>query len=131
PKPYITERANIEKKEIERRLVNFRGSKVYDYNFEGKIVILVDDGIATGATILSAAQWVKTNQNCCRMLIVAVPVGSPSNDVIDRLNQTTDKVIILYTPEPFYSIGQFYENFEQVSDDEVRTIMKRHGYKID
>jgi putative phosphoribosyl transferase len=65
------------------------------------------------------------------MLIVAVPVGSPSNDVIDRLNQTTDKVIILYTPEPFYSIGQFYENFEQVGDDEVRKIMKRHGYKID
>jgi predicted phosphoribosyltransferase len=56
PKPFITERANIEKKEIERRLVNFRGSKVYDYNFEVKIVILVDDGIATGATILSAAQ---------------------------------------------------------------------------
>ena len=131
PKPYITERANIEKKEIERRLVNFRGSKVYDYNFEGKIVILVDDGIATGATILSAAQWLKTNQNCCKMLIVAVPVGSHSNDVIDRLNQKTDKVIILYTPEPFYSIGQFYENFEQVSDDEVRKIMKRHGYKID
>jgi putative phosphoribosyl transferase len=93
--------------------VNFRGGKVYDYNFEGKIVILVDDGIATGATILSAAQWLKTNQNSCKMLIVAVPVGSPSNDVIDRLNQTTDKVIILYTPELFYSIGQFYETLNR------------------
>lgn len=64
------------------------------------------------------------------MLIVTVP-GSPSNDVIGGLNQTTDKVILLYTPEPFYSIGQFYENFEQVGDDEVRKIMKRHGYKTD
>lgn len=130
PKAYITGRANIEKKEIERRLLNFRGSKAYDYNFEGMIVILVDDGIATGATILSAAQWLKTKQNCCKMLIVAVPVASPSNDITERLNQITDKVIILYTPEPFYSIGQFYENFEQVSDDEVRKVMKRHGYKI-
>jgi predicted phosphoribosyltransferase len=65
------------------------------------------------------------------MLIVTVPVGSPSNDVIGGLNQTTDKVILIYTPEPFYSIGQFYENFEQVGDDEVRKIMKRHGYKTD
>jgi putative phosphoribosyl transferase len=130
PKAYITERANSEKKEIERRLLLFRGSKAYDYKFEGRIVILVDDGIATGATILSAAQWLKTKQNCCKMLIVVVPVASPSNDVIDRLNQITDKIIILYTPEPFYSVGQFYENFEQVSDDEVRKIMKRHGYKI-
>jgi putative phosphoribosyl transferase len=130
PKSYIIEKASIEKKEIERRLLKFRGSKAYDYNFEGKIVILVDDGIATGATILSATQWLKTKQNCCKLLIVAVPVASPSSDVIDKLNQITDKLIILYTPEPFYSIGQFYDNFEQVSDDEVRKIMKKHGYPI-
>jgi putative phosphoribosyl transferase len=146
PQSYIVELVNIQKKEIQRRLMSFRGSKEVSVdvddghdnndNFEGMTVILVDDGIATGATILSAAQWLKTKQNCCKMLIVAVPVAPPprttsSNESIaSKLNQIADKVIILYTPEPFYSVGQFYENFEQISDNEVREIMKRHGYNI-
>jgi putative phosphoribosyl transferase len=126
PQSYIVEQADIQKKEIERRLVNFRGSKEYDNNFEGKTVILVDDGIATGATILSAAQWLKTKQNCCKMLIVAVPVAPP--DIIYKIKEIADKVIVLYSPEIFGSVGRFYTNFEQVSDNEVREIMKRHGY---
>jgi predicted phosphoribosyltransferase len=145
PTSYITEQANILKKEIERRLQSFRGereenSSYYnDYDrFEGKIVMIVDDGIATGATMLSAARWLKTKQNCCKMLIIAVPVAPPSSpslqsssneDVVTKLNQIADKVIILYRPEPFYSVGQFYKHFEQVSDAEVREIMIRHGYR--
>jgi putative phosphoribosyl transferase len=161
PKYYITEQANVQKKEIERRLQSFRGisSKgneggregeeeeensdyyYYDYNnFEGKTVVLVDDGIATGATILSAAQWLRTKQNCCKILIVAVPVAPPpasppsiqsssNEDIVSKLNQIADKVIVLYRPEPFYSVGQFYEHFEQVSDAEVREIMKKHGHR--
>ena len=144
PPSYITEQANILKKEIERRLQSFRGereehSSYYnDYDrFEGKIVIIVDDGIATGATMLSAARWLKTKQNCCKMLIIAVPIAPPpspslqsssNEDVVSKLNQIADKVIILYRPEPFYSVGQFYKQFEQVSDAEVREIMIRHGY---
>src|SRR5919198_3703605 len=126
PLSYITEQANIQKKEIERRLMSFRGSKEYDNNFEGKIVILVDDGIATGATILSAAQWLKTKQNCCKILIVAVPVAPP--DIVDKIKKVSDILIVLYLPEIFGSVGRFYSYFEQVSDDEVRDIMKRHGY---
>ena len=126
PQSYITEQANIQKKEIERRLMSFRGSKEYDNNFEGKIVILVDDGIATGATILSAAQWLKTKQNCCKMLIVAVPVAPP--DIVDNINKVSDTLIVLYLPEIFGSVGRFYSHFEQVTDNEVRDIMKRHGY---
>ena len=128
PQSYIIEQTNIQKKEIERRLVNFRGSKEYDNNFEGKTVILVDDGIATGATMLSAAQWLKTKQNCCKMLIVAVPVAPP--DTIDKIKEIADKVIVLYSPEIFGSVGRFYSNFEQVNDNEVREIMKGHGYNI-
>jgi predicted phosphoribosyltransferase len=144
PPSYITEQVNIQKKEIERRLQIFRGereenSSYYnDYNrIEGKIVIIVDDGIATGATMLSAARWLKTKQNCCKMLIVAVPVApssSPSvqsssnEDVVSKLNRIADKVLILYRPETFYSVGQFYKQFEQVSDAEVREIMRRHGH---
>ena len=144
PTSYITEQANLQKKEIERRLQSFRGereenSSYYnDYDrLEGKIVVIVDDGIATGATMLSAAQWLKTKENCCKMLIIAVPVAPPSSqslqsssndDVVSKLNQIADKVIILYRPEPFHSVGQFYKQFEQVSDAEVREIMIRHGH---
>jgi putative phosphoribosyl transferase len=140
PKYYITEQANIQKKEIERRLMTFKAKEDSDYsnnNFEGKTVVLVDDGIATGATIISAAQWLKTKQNCCKMLIVAVPVAPPSSpspqsssseDIVSKLNQIADKVIILYRPEPFYAVGQFYRIFEQVSDNEVRDIMQRDRY---
>ena len=108
--------------------MSFRGSKKYDNNFEDKIVILVDDGIATGATILSAAQWLKTKQNCCKILIVAVPVAPP--DMVDKIKKVSDTLIVLYLPEVFGSVGRFYSYFEQVSDDEVRDIMKRHGYMV-
>ena len=141
PKYYITEQSNIQKKEIERRLQSFRGQNsdyYHDYNnFEEKTVILVDDGIATGATILSAAQWLKTKQNCCKILIIAAPVAPPSppsmqssnEDIVGKLNHIADKVIVLYRPEPFYSVGQFYEHFEQVEDAGVKEIMKRHRYR--
>jgi predicted phosphoribosyltransferase len=136
PQSYIIEQSNIQKKEIERRLISFRGGSkkgenMFDYDnnsFEGKILILVDDGIATGATMLSAAHWLKTKQNCCKMLIVAVPVAPP--DTVNKIKEVSDKVIVLYSPELFGSVGRFYENFEQVSDNEVREIMKRHGYNL-
>ena len=92
--------------------------------------MLVDDGIATGATILSAAQWLKTKQDC-QELIIAVPVAP--RDTVDRLKQivgNNDKVIVLYSPEAFISVGQFYGDFGQVSDGEVKKIMKKYGYKI-
>jgi putative phosphoribosyl transferase len=129
PRSYITEQANIQKKEIERRLRTFKveDSDYYNNDFEGKTVVLVDDGIATGATILSAAHWLRTKHNCCKMLIIAVPVAPP--DVIDKINELSDKVIVLYTPEIFGSVGRFYRNFEQVSDAEVREIMIRHKHR--
>src|SRR5919202_3239079 len=128
PRSYITEQASIQKKEIQRRLAAFKGEDSDHYNdFEGKIVIIVDDGIATGATILSAAHWLRTRQNCCKMLIIAVPIAPP--DVIDKIKELSYKTIVLYTPALFGSVGRFYRNFEQVSDAEVREIMIRHGHK--
>jgi predicted phosphoribosyltransferase len=130
PQSYITEQAHVQKKEIERRLLRFKGKEGSDYynnNFEGKTVVLVDDGIATGATILSAAQWLKTKQNCCKVLMVAVPVAPA--DVIHNINDLSYKAIVLHTPEIFGSVGRFYRNFEQVSDAQVREILIRHGYR--
>ena len=120
PQNYVDEQVNLQTREIERRLMGFRGSKEYDNELKGKIIVLVDDGIATGATMLSAAQWLKTKQNC-QELIIAVPVAP--RDTVDRLKQligNNDKVLVLYSPEPFIAVGQFYEDFGQVSDDEVK-----------
>jgi predicted phosphoribosyltransferase len=131
PPNYIEDQIKVQKKEIERRLMNFRGRKEYDMELRGKTVVLVDDGIATGATMVSAARWLKTKQNS-QVLIIAVPVAPP--DTVNKLKETLgndDKVIVLYSPELFRAVGQFYKGFEQVSDTEVKEIMKRHGYKVD
>ena len=64
PQDYIKSQIDKEVKEIERRLITFRGSRDYDNELEGKMVILVDDGIATGATIIASARWIKDKHNC-------------------------------------------------------------------
>jgi putative phosphoribosyl transferase len=123
---YIYAEIGAQTREIETRLLYFRGSKEYDNELNDKTVILVDDGIATGATMFAAAKWIKNNQKC-RELVVAVPVAPP--DIINKLKkEVSDKLIVLYQPELFSAVGQFYENFEQVTDDTVREIMKRHGH---
>jgi predicted phosphoribosyltransferase len=128
PQRYIEAEVNTQTREIENRLLLFRGNKYYDNELYDKTVILVDDGIATGSTIFAAAKWIKNNQKC-KELVVAVPVAPP--DTINKLKkEVSDKVIVLYTPELFGAVGQFYENFEQVTDDTVREIMKRHGYAV-
>lgn len=128
PTSYIDNQVNVKVKEIEHRLLNFRGSGEYGDKLKGKIVILVDDGIATGATILSAAKWIREKQDC-QKLIIAVPVGP--RDTVDKIREIiedTDDIIVLYSPDPFISVGRFYRNFEQIGDEEVKGIMKRHGY---
>ena len=125
---YIKNEVENQKKEIERRLKEFRGSTSYYDKLKGKIVILVDDGIATGATIIAAAQWIKEgNKHNCKNLIVAVPVAPANEDTVIKLNQIADKVIILYMPEEFSAVGQFYEQFDQVSDKDVKTIMNKYN----
>jgi putative phosphoribosyl transferase len=120
---YIESQIRKEVKEIERRLIEFRGRKEYDNKLEDKLVVLVDDGIATGATILASTKWIKDKHNC-KQLIIAVPLVP--REILEDLNRAAGKVIVLYTPEPFGAIGRFYQNFKQVSDDEVKEIMKEY-----
>ena len=125
---YISKQIEIQKKEIERRLIEFRGNKEYDTNkLKDKVIILVDDGIATGATMLAAVKWLKENHYCKR-LIVAVPVAPLESSILEKLNQTADKVIVIFTPYDFAAVGQFYEHFDQVSDKEVKEIMNKYGF---
>jgi putative phosphoribosyl transferase len=123
---YISKQVEIQKKEIERRLIEFRGNKEYQTNIlKDKMIILVDDGIATGATMLAAVKWLK-EKHYCKKLIVAVPVAPQESSILEKLNQIADKVIVIYTPYDFAAVGQFYEHFDQVSDKEVKEIMKKY-----
>jgi len=124
---YISKQVEIQKKEIERRLIEFRGNKEYNNNnkLKDKVVILVDDGIATGATMLAAVKWLK-EKNYCKRLIVAVPVAPLESSVLEKLNQIADKVIVIFTPYDFDAVGQFYEHFDQISDKEVKEIMNKY-----
>jgi putative phosphoribosyl transferase len=125
PQQYIAAQAEEQMKEVSRRLEVYRGYKEYDNKLEGKIVILVDDGIATGSTIFAAAQCVKAQK--CRQLIIAVPVGP--RDTIEKLREVADKVVVINAPVSFQAVGEFYQDFSQMTDNEVKTIMRRHGYK--
>jgi putative phosphoribosyl transferase len=68
---YIDVQANTQIIEIDRRLLSYRGSKEYDKEYQEKIIVLVDDGIATGATIIASANWLKDKQRCRKLLIAA------------------------------------------------------------
>lgn len=124
PQKYIDSEISVQMKEIERRLMKFRGTK--EYHLEGRTIVLVDDGIATGATMFVAIQWVKKQKP--KQIIVAIPVGP--KETIDQMNKVVDKVVILQAPVYFNAVGEFYREFDQVDDYQVREIMSKYGYKI-
>jgi putative phosphoribosyl transferase len=86
----------------------------------GRIVVVVDDGLATGATMIAALHSVRA-RNPAR-LICAVPVASP--DALEKVKPLADEVVCLSAPLEFYAVGQFYEDFNQVSDEEVVDLLK-------
>jgi len=90
-------------------------------DLDGKTVILVDDGIATGATIEAAIYAVREGRPA--KIILAVPVAPPQT--VGRLKDLVDDFIVLATPEPFWAIGEFYSYFPQVSDEEVIKLLKK------
>lgn len=124
PQRYIDSEIVEQMKEIQRRLISYRGS--IHYELEGKTVVLVDDGLATGATMAVVALWVKKQKP--NKIIVAVPVGA--KDTVQKLDEIVDKVVVLSVPDFFNAVGQFYENFDQVEDSQVQEIMQKYGYNI-
>ena len=119
-KEYIDQKVAEEKKEAERRLKVYRGKKKA-INLKDKIVILIDDGIATGNTIFAAIKSVKSKSP--KKIIVAVPVLPP--DTIGPVEKVVDELIYIDTPPMFGAIGRFYEFFGQTRDEEVVEIMKK------
>ncbi len=122
PDDYIEQEIKSQLKEIERRLMKFRGNVKYE--LENKNVILVDDGIATGATMFAALEWVKKQHP--KRLIVAIPVGP--RDTIERLS-TMAEVVVLDAPMFFNAVGEFYSEFEQVEDYRVMEILRLYGHR--
>jgi len=120
-KEWLKKEIEKEKGEAKRRLKLYRGKKP-PLDLKNKIVILVDDGIATGLTLLAAIKSVK-KQNPEKIL-VAVPVGAP--DSVEIIKEKVDEIICLYTPAFFGAVGSFYEKFEQTTDEEVIEIMKKY-----
>lgn len=115
---YLKEEIERQKEEIKRRLKIYRGSRPLP-DLKNKIVILTDDGIATGSTMLAA---VKSLEGKAKKIIIAVPVA-PS-ETYYRFLKIVDEFVCLYLPELFFAVGQFYENFTQTPDEEVIKILK-------
>lgn len=109
-----------ERKELERRQRAYRGNRPPP-DLHGKRVILIDDGLATGATMRSAIKAVRAQAPA--MIVVAVPLAP--EDTVAVLEQETDEVICLATPEPFVAIGRWYHEFPQTSDAEVKDLLAR------
>jgi putative phosphoribosyl transferase len=110
----IAEVGERELKELQRRDRVYRGDRPLP-QIRDRIVILVDDGLATGSTMLAAIEVVKHQQP--QRVIVAVPVAPL--DTCDRLRAEVDEIVCLITPNRFYAIGVWYENFTQTTDREV------------
>jgi putative phosphoribosyl transferase len=110
--------------EIERRRQLYIGERARA-EIAGQVVIVIDDGIATGATTRAALQAIRIRKP--KELVLAVPVAPP--DTIKQLRPEVDALICLETPELFGAIGYFYRDFRQVSDQEVVAILKRFPIK--
>lgn len=120
PEHIVEEVAWRETMELQRReRLYSRGRQMPD--IKDKIIILVDDGVATGSSMMLAVQALR-EQGAGR-LVVAVPVAPP--EAVSDLNRLADHVVCLAEPEPFAAVGQWYENFSQVEDREVCRTLDR------
>jgi putative phosphoribosyl transferase len=117
---YIDMEKLEQKKETERRLSMYRPHAA-EYKIRDRTVILVDDGIATGATMIVAARWIKKQEP--KRLIIAAPVAPKY--VIKRLKDEVDQIEVVRKPSEFKAVEQFYQEFAAVSDDQIVQIVKR------
>jgi len=116
---FVQDETERQRREIERRLKKYRGNRPAQ-KLEGRTVVLVDDGVATGATTLAAIRALRKQKPA--ELILAVPVGPP--DAVARLSEEVDRLVCLDTPPLFWAVGAFYAIFDQTSDEEVMRLLR-------
>ena len=108
--------------EIARRTVTYRGDRPA-VELEGRTAVIVDDGVATGGTALAAVAWARAQR--APTVVFAAPVGPP--ETAARLGAACDAVVLLQAPYAFSAVGEWYDRFDQVSDDEVRAALAAAG----
>lgn len=118
PARAIDAAAERERRELERRERLYRGDRPPP-EIAGRTVLLIDDGLATGATMRAAVEALKRRDP--GRLVVAVPVAAP--DTCDALRAEVDEVLCVETPEPFQGVGRWYGSFPQTGDEEVRALL--------
>ena len=129
---YIEKEKAYQTEEIKRRTLLYRNSEEkekYELINNNKYVILADDGAATGATVIAAARWIKkktTTTNNPKRLIIAIPVAP--KETLNLLKNESDHVEIITSPSTsnFKSVGQYYQAFDPVTDQQVIDVMKRN-----
>lgn len=119
PKEYLQQEIQELRNKMRERLQKYRGRKPFP-KLKDKIIILVDDGVAMGHTMNAAIDLVRKEKP--KKIVVAIPVGSA--EAVTMLKRKADEVICLSTPESFMAIGQFYQQFEQVEDEEAIRLLK-------
>jgi predicted phosphoribosyltransferase len=120
PNEIIERVANAEQREVVRRERLYRGDRPFP-DLQNRVVILVDDGLATGSTMRAAAQALRQHKPA--RIVVAVPTAAPETH---RLFTTeVDEVVSVITPESFFAVGQWYQEFPQTEDEEVRDLLAR------
>ena len=120
PEEIIASVIAAEEEELARREQVYRKNRP-PLELRGRTAILIDDGLATGASMRAAVAALR--QNGAAKIVVAVPVGAPST--FRELEKITDEAICLFQPESFVGVGQYYEDFAQTSDEEVRELLDR------
>jgi predicted phosphoribosyltransferase len=119
--PHVIEAvAAREQQELARRERLYRSDRPPP-EVSGRTVILIDDGLATGATMRAAAAALRQQQPA--RLVIAVPIAAPST--CEELRDEADEIICAVTPEPFYAVGLWYEDFSPTTDEEVRDLLRR------
>ncbi|HDD42536.1 MAG: phosphoribosyltransferase [Thaumarchaeota archaeon] len=117
---WIRIEAERELQEVKRRIEVYRGGKPLP-SLKGYTILLVDDGIATGATIIATARFLRKLEP--EKLVIAAPVAPP--EAVPKLSREADDLRFVETPSPFFAIGQFYQDFSQLSDAQVLEYLSR------
>ena len=124
PRAALDQVAARERLELERRDVQYRGGRERP-SVRDKVVILIDDGLATGATMEAAVMALREHQPA--RIVVAAPVGA--RESCERLGQVADEVVCALIPSSFMAVGQWYQDFGQTSDDEVKALVDQAGVR--